>query len=181
MADYIGITEAQSNPFAPLTAELVKQLRDNPIAITEGAPDAPRLYLRSLERLLPGPSIRSRRDETVSVTGSNEAGASSTVGAFEFMQFGTIRMAAEITSSFFGASMTFLRRRNGSTTTLATYTTVGVHTLDVAVLPGDRLWMFLEADASPTSSITGTNFRFQTDGQDLWPGSSFRLEGNRAP
>ena len=41
MADYIGITEAQSNPFAPLTSELVKQLRDNPLAIAEGAPGAP--------------------------------------------------------------------------------------------------------------------------------------------
>ena len=41
MADYIGITEAQSNPFAPLTSELVKQLRDNPLAIAEGAEDAP--------------------------------------------------------------------------------------------------------------------------------------------
>ena len=41
---YIGITEAQSNPFAPLTSELVKQLRDNPIAIAEGASGAPRLY-----------------------------------------------------------------------------------------------------------------------------------------
>ena len=43
MSDYIGITEAQSNPFAPLTSELVKQLRDNPIAIAEGAEGAPRL------------------------------------------------------------------------------------------------------------------------------------------
>ena len=41
MADYIGITEVQSNPFAPLTSELVKQLRDNPLAIAEGAPGAP--------------------------------------------------------------------------------------------------------------------------------------------
>ena len=43
MADYIGITEAQSNPFAPLTSELVKQLRDNPLAIAEGGPNAPRI------------------------------------------------------------------------------------------------------------------------------------------
>ena len=43
MTEYIGITEAQSNPFAPLTSELVKQLRDNPIAIAEGAAGAPRV------------------------------------------------------------------------------------------------------------------------------------------
>lgn len=39
---YIAVTEPQSNPFAPLTSELVKQLRDNPIAIAEGAAGAPR-------------------------------------------------------------------------------------------------------------------------------------------
>ena len=49
MADYIGITEAQSNPFAPLTSELVKQLRDNPIAIAEGAPGAPRVVGDALD------------------------------------------------------------------------------------------------------------------------------------
>ena len=41
MADYLEITEAQSNPFAPLTSELVKQLRDNPLAIAEGTAGAP--------------------------------------------------------------------------------------------------------------------------------------------
>ena len=49
MADYIGITESQSNPFAPLTSELVKQLRDNPIAIAEGAPGAPRVVGDALD------------------------------------------------------------------------------------------------------------------------------------
>ena len=49
MADYIGITEAQSNPFAPLTSELVKQLRDNPIAIAQGAAGAPRVERAAIE------------------------------------------------------------------------------------------------------------------------------------
>ena len=43
MTDYIGITEAQTNPFAPLTSELVKQLRDNPLAIAVGNDSAPRI------------------------------------------------------------------------------------------------------------------------------------------
>ena len=52
MSDYIGITEAQSNPFAPFTSELVKQLRDNPIAIAEGAPGAPRVVPKALGGLI---------------------------------------------------------------------------------------------------------------------------------
>ena len=48
MATYIEVTEAQSNPFAPVTSELIKQLRDNPIAISEGAATALRNQPRSL-------------------------------------------------------------------------------------------------------------------------------------
>lgn len=43
MTSYITITEAQTDPEAPLTSELAKQWRDNPIAITEGAAGAPRI------------------------------------------------------------------------------------------------------------------------------------------
>ena len=60
MADYIGITEAQSNPFAPLTSELVKQLRDNPIAIAEGAPGAPKVQGVALGGLFAGQGETSR-------------------------------------------------------------------------------------------------------------------------
>jgi len=43
MADYIPILNSQLEPKAPVTSELMFQLRDNPIAITEGAVGAPRI------------------------------------------------------------------------------------------------------------------------------------------
>lgn len=43
MADYIAITDSQIEPEAPVTSELMNQLRDNPIAIAGGAVDAPRV------------------------------------------------------------------------------------------------------------------------------------------
>lgn len=43
MADYIAITDAEVEPEAPLTSSLAARWRDNPIAIAEGAPGAPRL------------------------------------------------------------------------------------------------------------------------------------------
>ena len=68
MADYIGITEAQSNPFAPLTSELVKQLRDNPIAIAGGAAGAPRNHGKSLaESILADTSLAAVAD-SITVT-----------------------------------------------------------------------------------------------------------------
>lgn len=42
MTDWTTLTEAQTDPNSPLTAEKVKALRDNPIAMAEGATNAPR-------------------------------------------------------------------------------------------------------------------------------------------
>jgi hypothetical protein len=43
MTDYIVITDSQTDPEAPLTSELAKQWRDNPIAIAEGSVGAPKV------------------------------------------------------------------------------------------------------------------------------------------
>lgn len=41
MTTYITITDAETDPEAPLTSELAKKWRDNPLAINEGDPTAP--------------------------------------------------------------------------------------------------------------------------------------------
>lgn len=46
MASYITITDAETDPEAPLTSELAKKWRDNPIAIAEGAAGAPKIVTR---------------------------------------------------------------------------------------------------------------------------------------
>lgn len=43
MATYTAITDVETDPEAPLTSELAKKWRDNPIAITELATGAPRI------------------------------------------------------------------------------------------------------------------------------------------
>ena len=78
MSDYIGITEAQSNPFAPLTSELVKQLRDNPIAIAEGAEGAPRVAQIGIE---PALFIGSNGAFGTSATGFTDLNTNSIVRA----------------------------------------------------------------------------------------------------
>ena len=179
MSDYIGITEAQSNPFAPLTSELVKQLRDNPIAIAEGAAGAPRLYLRSLEQLEAGDQIRSRRDEEREFEG---AAVENPIYSFSFIQFGAIRVRYDVRVTSGSGTARVRRIRNGVSTvvnsfsvTNTSYTTVSV---DVSVIAGDTILVTGEAGAA--NVIVFRNLRFSTGGQDLWPGSSVRLEGNRA-
>lgn len=43
MADWTTITDSQVDPKAPVTSELMTALRDNPVAIAEGATNAPRI------------------------------------------------------------------------------------------------------------------------------------------
>lgn len=47
MTSYITITDAETDPSAPLTSELAKKWRDNPIAISEGSAGAPKIKMRA--------------------------------------------------------------------------------------------------------------------------------------
>lgn len=49
MADYTTITDTQVDPEAPITSELMSALRDNPIAITEGASGAPQIQNAAIQ------------------------------------------------------------------------------------------------------------------------------------
>lgn len=64
------------------------------------------------------------------------------------------------------------RLRNGTTTVLST--SGSDITLDVSVIPGDRI-LLLGDDGSTPSTYDGY---FRTDGGNLWPGASARVEGN---
>lgn len=48
MADWTNINDSQVDPDAPVTSELGYAWRDNPIAIAEGAPGAPRIVRGAL-------------------------------------------------------------------------------------------------------------------------------------
>jgi hypothetical protein len=49
MTAYVAITEAETDPEAPLTSVLAKKWRDNPIAITEGATGAPKIQRAAVQ------------------------------------------------------------------------------------------------------------------------------------
>lgn len=48
MADYFAIPDSAIDPDAPVTSELAYALRDNPIAIAEGAAGAPRIQFGAM-------------------------------------------------------------------------------------------------------------------------------------
>lgn len=64
MTSYNIITDAETDPSAPLTSELAKKWRDNPIAIGEGSTGAPRVQ---------GKALGGIRQTMLTVTGTSYA------------------------------------------------------------------------------------------------------------
>lgn len=52
MADWFSIPNTSVDPDAPVTSNLMYALRDNPIAISEGAPGAPRIQDAALSNVV---------------------------------------------------------------------------------------------------------------------------------
>jgi len=176
MTAYIVITDLETDPEAPLTSELAKKWRDNPIAMFEGATGATRLSIGALQRLNPGVAIRSRDDAVK----SSVSPSLNDMTSFSFMQAGTIRVAFEHRSTPGATGVAaIVRRRNGTETTLASFTnttTFVARTVDCSVEPGDIIIGRVSGSASNSGQIQ--NYRLQTNGEDLWPGVEARLEGN---
>jgi hypothetical protein len=173
MADYTEILDDELVPDAPITSLLGFRFRDNPIAIAEGAADAERIRVGAMQRLTAGTNIRSRADAVVEVTAGTGVGHS-----FAFAQAGTIRVTFEHDTTGLSAEVNVTRIRNGTATVIATYGTTAGYTarsVDVSVLPGDNVQII--AIATSASNFL-RNMRFQTGGEDLFPGSACNLEGN---
>lgn len=171
MTDYIPYTPQEYAVEAPATAAHFGRWFQNWEAGFEGAVGAPRLRIGALQRLNPGAAVRWRMD--AEQTGS----ANADLAAVAFMQSGTVRVACDIKCSNSG-TVAVVRRRAGVETVLATYAlTTGYVTkaTDCPVLPGDAV--FLRA-ALTIGSWFVRNWRFQTAGEDLFPGIESRVEGN---
>ena len=165
----------------PARAIDMRNLRDNTIAIAEGAPSAPRLLLRALERLTPGTSIRLRADTMLSVTGSTFV----TVPNFapDFIQAGTVRIAFEHRVNVNNTSEVRISRVRAGTSSVLTVISQGgtvfvAKTYDLGVQPGDLVSLQHRNTSSSISEIR--NVRLQVDdGVFFWPVSNFGyVEGN---
>ena len=172
MTAFTTLLNALFIPGKPILGSTGSALRDNAIAMFEGDPSAPKLKLAALENPTAGNVPRSRvATATTSVTTSDVV-----VNAFGFGQTGSVRVMASHRQTIGGAytsTLIFKRWRNGSFTTLATYTTTStslvVRLLDVAVIPGDTLtiehrWSYTGGGASVVEFAI-----FATGGESLWP------------
>lgn len=177
MTTFTSISNALVAVGAKPFATTVQALRDNPIAIAEGDPTAPKINQGALERLSPGSEIRSRLDAEAMITSATIQVRHS----FQFMQVGEIRVTFDHRSrSDADIGRALVRRvRNGVTTELASFNNVRTYVsrqADVTVIPGDTIqicWV-----TASNIDVFIRNARFQTNGENLWTGLSQLVEGN---
>lgn len=180
MADYTTPPWSQLVAGKPWTDEKAAAAFENPIAIAEGAPDAPRVRIGALQRLSPGSEVRLRSDDEYS---SSSGGF--TKLSYWFLQAGTVRLYFEHKASTTNSNVypSVVRVRDGIETVVASFassTSYVARAVDCAVLPGDRI--DLRAVTSSSYTIYLKNCRFQTAGEDLYPTPATTnvgvLEGN---
>lgn len=171
MADYIEISDTQLDPDAPITSQLMYQLRDNLLAVLEGSETAPRFSFDALGVLKAGNSLRVSGIETSS-TGASTYGTSVSHG---FLQNGTVRCLVYYVSGQVDTRR-IRRVRAGVTTTLFSAGGTGLLSADVDVKHGDVI--LLEGSGGATTASGTSRGEIRIDSGNLWVGSGGNVTGN---
>lgn len=163
MTDFTGIDDDELVPDAPITSLLGFRLRDNPIAMFEGALDAPGLQFRAIMAVSVGGVAKLWRGPTV-----NGAPGVDILSAVLFNS-GTLRAGATFWtgSNFDTAQALFVRTRGAVETVVATVGGInnsGVTlSADIPFSPHDRISIRVNRTGIDVSAAF-----FRTSGGDLW-------------
>lgn len=173
MTDYLPIAASDIDRDSPVNQPLMTALRDNPIAIAEGASGAPRVQLAALPTLTAGSTVKLHaiRAET---TGTGSTGPLFTVN---IMQYGTLTYQVQARMTSGSGVLNFTRLRGGLATVVANPTLTGsyvTYSANIAVQPGDQLYF----NISTIGSWAIINGQILTGGEDLFPVSFFGFYEN---
>jgi hypothetical protein len=175
MATWTTVPDSSLEPGKPIRSIDALALRDNPVAIAEGAAGAPRILSFALEPLDAGDVIRSRDDGEI----TNSSTFYELVASWSFMQYGSVRIYMELRVNAGTTSAQVRRTRNGSTVTLATlansHSTYASRTADVSVEMGDKVEIYFRNDNFGGIAYI-RNKRLQTSGAKWWPATSGAVE-----
>lgn len=156
MTTYTTIADADIDQDSPVTQPLMTALRDNPIAIGEGAAGAPRIYGAAMH----GPAAGAVAQRDCLPTGSRSASAAASTTASAIIEAAsftalvacTVRVSVTFTTSGLVASRSVVVYKNGAAA--QTWTSDGSYTVDVTLAAGDAVGVVLSVTAS--SGGTGT-------------------------
>ena len=167
--DWLDFAATEYDVGAPATSLSFERWFRNVVAAMQGSAGAPRLAPEALGSITAGDVVQIGLAAEQSYT---VAGDAQRIG---ISQSGTIRVKLNIRRAGGGgteATVALLRRRNGSNTTLQTWTTSGTATaysLDATVIIGDELLISITAMPG-AGTVYVKNIAFCTDGKRLWPG-----------
>ena len=163
MTAFTTLLNALFLPGKPILGSTGSALRDNIAASMEGASGATRLHLAALYNPVTGSTIKLRLDAVQ----SDSTGTYQEVASIGIIQAGTVNIYLEhrITTSS-SAESRVRRRRAGSVSTIATYSTSSgslvAENTDVTVIPGDEI--IVEHRRAGISGATEiANIRMRTD------------------
>ena len=148
MADYVAQTDSQLDPDAPLTSELAYGWRDNLIAVTEGAPGAPRVDGNAFPDHLAGAVVLDAVTHSGLdiLTGSNAGGGGAGTNfqyywSFTAIKAAALRMQADMKVSIGSATARIAIIRNGTVVTEVTTSSISyaAQQIDFTYGAGDQI------------------------------------------
>lgn len=145
MTDYIHINPTEYEPEAPLTSSLAARMVNNPIAIAEGAPGAPKIRSAAIEYtdLTAGNYAITRP-----VRGDTENSSYTKLIEWYCNRGGTVSVRFE----FFTVEGSARIYRNGAAVG-TTRSSSGTYTESVTIAPGDLLQIYARETSGVSSSV----------------------------
>ena len=159
MTDYLPITDAETDPGAPGTSELWKKWRDNPIAMFEGAVDAPRIQVGAFPETTAGTIVKYASGSVVS---TNQTSYQKVLGG-KFLGRGAIRIEYERGT---GTGGTWIKIQKNDVDVYTDTGTPGVYTFDLSYDVGDRFSMLQRSDSGDPTSLSSV--KLKTGGEDIF-------------
>lgn len=177
--DWTTVPDTNLEPGDPIRSIDIIAINNHAAAMSGGATGAPEIKIMALETIATGTTIRSRVDTEVFYNDE----VNHTLHSFNFTQIGTVNVYAEHrTANAISTSTLYVyRTRNGVESLITSWSTTSTSYIarntDVSVLPGDSVRIVTSGGAL-ASFHYARNARFRTDGSNLWPGVSVRLEND---
>ena len=183
MADWTNLPNQAVGVGGLPSGTTVTALRDNPVAIAQGAAGAPRVQMAAFPTLAAGGVVKYSNPFTASTESSSYIDA---IFLPSIIQFGVLRVGFQHreTANVGGGRLSearVVRKRGGSDAVIATFSTTSpsfqTRSVDVSVIPGDLLLLQHRRVFEGAGSEI-RNASMSTDGTDIIPISDGGLWSN---
>lgn len=169
MTDYLPITDAETDPGAPGTSELWKKWRDNPLAMFEGAVDAPRIQVGAFPETTAGDTVKYMSAGSI----STDQTTYQKVLEGKFLGRGALTIEFVVGTNIGGTYIKVQKNDVGVYTNPSP--NPGTYSFDLSYAVGDRFSIFY-CTSGASSARASLSVKLKTGGEDI-----FLLNGLMSP